>query len=223
MVSVVEEKQIDIKCQELVVKCSYLHRSKHAFTLVELLVVVAIISILMGILLPVLGKVRQQAKTMIGINNQKQIVYAANFFAFDNDDRYPESVATVGLTGGRWRWQEPTMLTGYNRRSSQTHRSISTYLQGYISNATIMFCPNAPSEYKYLQQVWEAGDAWDNPDTNPLPDPVFGTYCFYWNYTGFLVGKPSPFKGPRSTSSSRKYSKLLCSDYYGYDQYQPST
>ena len=43
--------------------------------------------------------------------------------------------------------------------------------------------------YKHLQQSWDAGDDWDHPETSPRPDPVFGTYCFYWNYTGYLPAR----------------------------------
>ena len=45
---------------------------KNAFTLVELLVVIAIIALLMSILMPALGRVRKQAKTVLCQSNLKQ-------------------------------------------------------------------------------------------------------------------------------------------------------
>ncbi len=191
------------------------------FTLIELLVTVSIISMLVGILLPVFAGVRRRARSIIGLSNQRQIVSAVNFFAVDNDEFYPESVATVGMAPGRWNWQEPMMLTGYMNRSPQLHRSVSAYLKAYIQDASIMFCPNAPREYKYLQAAWNAGDNWNNPDTPSIEDAVIGTYCLYWNYTGFLGGRRGVFNGPRGPGyCGRGQSTLLVSDYFGYDHWR---
>jgi hypothetical protein len=180
----------------------------------------SIISLLFGIMLPALGKVRYKARTMLGMNNQRQITSAVNLYALDNDDLYPESVATVGF-GDSWNWSDPTKLTGNRKRSPGLHRSLSAYLRPYIPDATTMYCPNAPRKYKYLQQSWDAGDDWDNPETSFPADPVGGTYCFYWNYTGFLGANRTLFRGSRGPASGgRMYSKLLVTDYFGYDHWR---
>ena len=193
-------------------------RQVKAFTLIELLVVIAIISALMGILLPALSKVKHQARMILGTNNQRQIVGGVGLFARDNNDRYPESVATLGTDA--WNWAEPMMLTALNARSPRFHRSMSAYLRSYIEDADAMYCPNAPRRYKYLQDAWNAGDEWDNPQTPPVEDPLSGTYCFYWNYTGHIEERDYLFKGPQDSAGGRGQSKLLVSDYFGYDHWR---
>ena len=192
---------------------------RSAFSLLELLVVISIISLLMAVLIPALGKVRCQARAVVGMNNLRQITGAANYYALDNDDGYPPSVATIGLAD-HWNWQEPTMLTGYRKRSPQLHRSMSAYMRPYIENASVMFCPNAPKKYRHLQQAWDAGDEWDNPETAPVPDPVIGVYCFYWNYVGYLGQERGLFRGPSGPSGGWRQSKLLVSCYFGYDHHR---
>ena len=187
--------------------------------MVEVLVLISIILVLMGILLPVLDQTRRQSRILVGMNNQRRIVNALNCYALDNRGFYPESVATITF-GNNWRWQEPTMITACKPRPPFMHRSVSAYLRSYITEAKTLFCPNAPREYKYLQQAWEAGDDWDNPETSFLADPVFGTYCFYWNYVGFLGDGQAPFRGPQDTLGGQPQSELLVSDYFGYDHHR---
>jgi prepilin-type N-terminal cleavage/methylation domain-containing protein len=193
--------------------------ARRGFSLIELLVVIAVISLLTGILLPGLSKARYQARRIIGGNNQRQVIRGAGLFALDNDDQYPESVATIG-DDTTWNWQEPMMLTGYRARSPRLHRSMSAYLRRYIEDADAIYCPSAPRKYKYLDECWEAGDAWDNPNTPPVEDPVSGTYCFYWNYTGYLEDRSYLFRGPRNSAGGSGQSKLLVSDYFAYDHWR---
>jgi len=62
---------------------------KTAFTLIELLVVISVISVLMGILMPVLVRARQQGKDVVCLNNLRQMVMAASIYTTDNNGRYP--------------------------------------------------------------------------------------------------------------------------------------
>jgi prepilin-type N-terminal cleavage/methylation domain-containing protein len=192
---------------------------KRGFTLIELLVVISIISMIMAISLPAFNRVRLQARALLSMNNMREVTSTINLFASDNNDRYPESVATVG-SDDTWRWTDSTKLIGINHRSPQLHRAMSEYLRKYIPDASTMYCPNVPHKYKLIQQAWDAGDSWDNPNTYKPVDPVGGSYCFYWNYRGYLGGRRVVFRGPQGPASSRRYSKLLMSDYFGYDHWR---
>jgi prepilin-type N-terminal cleavage/methylation domain-containing protein len=190
------------------------------FTLIELLVVMSIISLLMGLMLPTFGRVRRHTRAIRSMTNQREIAANLNLFASDNDDRYPESVATVGY-GDSWNWSDPTKLAGTRHRSPGVHRAMSEYLRSYMPDARTMYCPNAPQRYEYLQRAWDAGDEWDFPEDDVLSaDPLGGTYCFYWNYIGYVGGRRVLFRGPRGPASGGRYSKLLVTDYFGYDHWR---
>jgi prepilin-type N-terminal cleavage/methylation domain-containing protein len=60
-----------------------------AFTLIELLVVIAIIAILAAILLPVMGRVREQADSTKCLNNLRQIAAGMLSYTSEHDDALP--------------------------------------------------------------------------------------------------------------------------------------
>ncbi|NNM27675.1 MAG: type II secretion system protein, partial [Phycisphaerales bacterium] len=60
--------------------------SRHAFTIVELLVVVAIIALLVGILLPAIAKARDQTKAAVSAANLRQLGVAHGSYAADWQD-----------------------------------------------------------------------------------------------------------------------------------------
>jgi prepilin-type N-terminal cleavage/methylation domain-containing protein len=68
-------------------------RSSRRFTLIELLVVVAIIAILAAMLLPVLGRARQQAKFVVCASNERQSYLAIANYTSEADNTLPPAFA----------------------------------------------------------------------------------------------------------------------------------
>lgn len=66
-----------------------MRRNKIGFTLVELLVVMAIISILAAMLLPALSRARAQARSVACRSNLKQIGYSTGMYQTDYDELCP--------------------------------------------------------------------------------------------------------------------------------------
>lgn len=86
------------------------HRSS-GFTLVELLTVIAIIGILAGILIPVVGRVRETAKASLCTSNLRQIGQAFIAFATDHKDHYPLSWAKGdGSYDNNWQYNTAPYL-----------------------------------------------------------------------------------------------------------------
>jgi prepilin-type N-terminal cleavage/methylation domain-containing protein/prepilin-type processing-associated H-X9-DG protein len=68
-----------------------------AFTLVELLVVVAIIAILASMLLPGLANAKSKSHSIFCLNNLKQLSLAWTVYATDNQDRLPNNFGTTQI------------------------------------------------------------------------------------------------------------------------------
>ncbi|MEE8154055.1 MAG: prepilin-type N-terminal cleavage/methylation domain-containing protein [Phycisphaerales bacterium] len=131
------------------------------FTIVELLVVVSIIALLIGILLPAIGKARDKARTTTSVSNLRQLAVAHNAYAGDWEDaqvsmcRYNISAygnmanynAAIGGTG---------QLTGHPPL-------ISGWGSGSQGNGLWALWPSLPQHYFAVEPIGFPGG------TNGLP------------------------------------------------------
>jgi prepilin-type N-terminal cleavage/methylation domain-containing protein len=72
------------------------------FTLIELLVVIAIIALLMGILMPALRKVREQAMSIVCQSNLRQWGVIFNTYTIDNDGLFMDGHWAYGTGQQAW-------------------------------------------------------------------------------------------------------------------------
>ncbi|MHB1155922.1 MAG: prepilin-type N-terminal cleavage/methylation domain-containing protein, partial [Phycisphaerales bacterium] len=121
-------------------------RPLHGFTLVELLVVVAIIALLIAILLPGLQKARAMASGLACLSNQRQIVLGLAAYAGDNQAYYPpNSNPNVSGANGTWLYALWTYvgypLSSYRSDPPRYHGVQFHHPAGTFVPNDIFYCP----------------------------------------------------------------------------------
>jgi len=86
---------------------------KRGFTLIELLVVVSITALLMGILLPAMGRARIQAKVVAVNAELRDIGLALELYSSDNSNKYPPTRVDCMLGGHFYQLPVELVESGY--------------------------------------------------------------------------------------------------------------
>lgn len=144
------------------------HRS--AFTLIELLVVIAVIALLMGLLVPVLGRAREQGRRVACMGNIRQFIIGIQVYASDYRERLP-----IGLSD----FQEPE-----DEHTPILSRAMRNALVKIIGDESSLSCP-------WLRKPFDQPGGW----YYVFEGQDYG-YVIGYNYLGGHKGTPWPLLGP---------------------------
>ena len=180
--------------------------NKKAFTLLELLVVIAIIGIVLALLFPALGAVREGARRVLCINNLRQHGIAWYLYLDDHDERFP--ALGMPIDGGAdylsYGGQDGTAGYEYAAR----YRVLNRYLDvenNSSPNVKIFQCPDDKkanenaigqttfdaygTSYWFNDRIIPYGDIFE-PSPRPLititspHSKVYLEICLFWNEPG---------------------------------------
>jgi prepilin-type N-terminal cleavage/methylation domain-containing protein len=122
-------------------------RRIYAFTIVELLVVMAVISLLMSILIPALGRARDHAKLALCKTHLRCIGSGALMYADENQGLLPlDDMLGPGYTGSQGVWVE------------NPHEKLTQALDKYVQDPKAFYCPSETNPtYSYSRGNFEKG------------------------------------------------------------------
>jgi len=170
------------------------------FTLVELMIVLAILTLLLSILYPSLTKAREQTRRALCKSNQQQIAQAVSFYSGINNGRI-----SMGIDEGSY--QASYMFNSGN--DGHTFSYYSYFKEDLIGAPEIWYCPSNKSEFFQY-----------NGKVNRWP-PVNGktkTRAAY-NNKAVLDGADHPLYPSLSTLSSQSLLSDIVSRRGLYDQH----
>jgi len=135
-------------------------------------VVIAIVALLIGLLLPALGRARGAARTTGCLSNVRQLATAALLYAHEHNGRLM-TFSQVDATGATW-WfgfEPGGPSAGAERPLDPTRSPLARYLSGNLHDA--LACPDFPAD-------------------DPRFVPKFAVRSAHYGYNGGLVW-PFPF------------------------------
>ena len=183
------------------------HRRPRGFTLVELVVVIGIISVLIALLLPSLGKARESARRVRCASNMRSQGQLVHLYAIDAAGDYPVTNGTGGAdpnpppTGEAGRpvtskfpfgdlgWGTQT-ATPDNRMAVPAAQALLYDLNYLESPEDLLYCPAINPQLTYA-------DNWKyDPVANPTWKDTYTNYCWWIGFNPPAATAATVIVGP---------------------------
>lgn len=148
---------------------------RQAFTLIELLIVIAIIALLAAILFPVFGRARENARRSSCQSNMKQLGLGMLQYSQDYDEKLVQLYFGTNNTASQCTWRY--------------------MIFPYVKNTQVYFCPSV----KYTSPLWTPVDPdWSNTTNGTATVEASGASGYSLHRLHRTPGAPTPPSGESS-------------------------
>lgn len=108
-----------------------------SFTLIELLVVISIIAVLIALLLPAMGRAKEQGRRAVCGSHARSLITGVHVYASDNSDEVPARSAYFPITLNYFR-------PGPGGPTVSLYGDFSAIYPNYVSSPDAHYCPSGP-------------------------------------------------------------------------------
>ena len=182
---------------------------KAGFSLVEMLVIIAIISTLAAMLLPSVERAMSETRAIACLTNQRQLYLGISSYADDGRGRLP-----LSITHGGWMWNRFGMSTACVSNIASVVRLDSNsplnlailYAQGYIPDVAPYYCPSGIENNFMTTANWPG----HSPTTwSSRYSYNYNVYGMCGIYSWVSSGSPPGFRQTYTTANSFPERKIM--------------